>query len=116
MRPNSKRPKPVNAHSAAPITSIANSTPVRMPVSQRNGRDVVARGDFESAGVIDPNLTPDLVRKLNGCPVNLGNGVVLHGASRARAAASLCSPCFPVVGIGCRLFQPIYAFTGQVEF
>jgi hypothetical protein len=51
----------VNAHSAAPITSIANSTPVRMPVSQRNGRDVVARG-LEYAGVIDPNLTPDFVR------------------------------------------------------
>src|ERR1019366_2723013 len=40
----------------------------------------------------------------------------LHGASRARAAASICSPCSPVVGIGCRLFQPVYAFTGQVEF
>jgi hypothetical protein len=54
--------------------------------------------------------------ELNGCPVNLGNGVVLHGASRARVAASICSPCSPVVGIGCRLFRPVYAFTGQVEF
>jgi hypothetical protein len=42
--------------------------------------------------------------------------VVLHGASRARAATSICSPCSPVVGIGCRLFRPVYAFTGQVEY
>jgi len=48
--------------------------------------------------------------------VNVGNGVVLHGASRARAAASLCSPCSPVVGIGRRLFRPVYAFTEQVKF
>ena len=42
--------------------------------------------------------------------------MVLHGASRARTAASICSPCFPVLGIGCRLFRPVYAFTEQVEF
>jgi hypothetical protein len=42
--------------------------------------------------------------------------VVLHGASRARAAASICSPCSPVVGIGCLPFRAVYAFTGRVEF
>jgi hypothetical protein len=58
----------VNAHSAAPITSIANTMPVRMPVSQRNGRAGVGCLDCRSAGVIDPNLTPDFVKnyKPNG--------------------------------------------------